>query len=59
MRDTNPSAMMIYIGEGKGGCTASNKFFESVIPVEDEAFENAVEGYRSAYRIHDRIRLFQ
>lgn len=57
MREVNPSSMMIYIGEGKGGCTASDKFFDSMIPVEDKSFEKAVEGYRAAYRIRDRIHL--
>lgn len=34
MRKMNPNCIMIYIGEDYGGCTADDKFFETLEPVE-------------------------
>ena len=59
MREINPTAMMIYIGEGAGGCTVDEKFFETAIVVPDSEFQNAVREYRSAYCIHDRLVLIK
>lgn len=59
MRKANPNAVLLYIGEGPSGATASDKFFENAIPVDDPAFYKAVEGYRSAYAIHDSPRLYK
>ena len=59
MREINPTAMMIYIGEGAGGCTADEKFFETAIVVPDSEFQHAVREYRSAYCIHDRLVLIK
>ena len=41
MRDINPSCIMIYIGEGKGGCTANDEFFTMFEKIEDESFNEA------------------
>lgn len=36
MRKVNPNCRMIYIGEGKNGCTANDAFFDTLIDVSDE-----------------------
>ena len=36
MREINPSAIMIVIGEGQGGCTANDDFFEEINIIKDE-----------------------
>lgn len=59
MREVNPAAFMLYIGEGPGGGTASASFFEVAEPVEDEGFQLAVQLFRSAYTIKDRPMLFR
>lgn len=59
MREVNPAAFMLYIGEGPGGGTASASFFEVAEPVEDEGFQLAVQMFRSAYTIKDRPMLFR
>ena len=41
MRDVNPSCIMIYIGEEKGGCTAIDEFFDMFERIEDESFNVA------------------
>lgn len=59
MRETNPKCLMIYVGEGDGGCTASDKFFESLIEVDDSGFNNAVKNFRSWWGIYDRPMLIK
>ena len=44
MREINPTAMMIYIGEGAGGCTVDEKFFETAIVVPDSEFQKRGQG---------------
>ena len=39
MRKVNSNCIMIYIGEGMGGCTANDEFFENIQEIEDEEFE--------------------
>ncbi|MFA5576369.1 MAG: hypothetical protein WCZ27_04880 [Tissierellaceae bacterium] len=41
MRSINPSCIMIYIGEGRGGSTANDDFFDLLEKVEDESFHKA------------------
>ena len=36
MREVNPACRMIYIGEQRGGCTADDSFFDSMIDVSGE-----------------------
>ena len=36
MREVNHSAVMIVIGEGQGGCTANDDFFEEINIIKDE-----------------------
>lgn len=53
MREVNPFCIMIFIGEGYGGCTASDEFFDSIAEVEDETFNDAVKEYKQWWGIHD------
>lgn len=53
----NPNALVVYIGEGNGGCTASERFFEHFKLIEDEGFEEATSNYQSWEYIHDRLYL--
>lgn len=53
MRRMNSDAQMLYIGEQKGGATANDAFFETVVPVEDNDFEKAVTNYKQFFGIHD------
>jgi hypothetical protein len=57
MREINPFCQMIYIGEGIGGCTADDDFFDNIQPINNDAFENAVKDYPQWYGLHDRIQL--
>ncbi len=47
MRNVNPDCILIYIGEGKGGCTADDDFFDSYVDISDE-FEEIKE-LRNSY----------
>lgn len=49
----NPKALILYIGETEGGCTANEKFFEHFEPILDPQFEQAVENFKSWDGIHD------
>lgn len=57
MRETNPKAKMIYIGEGMGifgyGATANADFLAQAESVDDPEFENAVRQYKQYTGIHD------
>lgn len=59
MRECYPDAKFIYIGEGPGGCTADDKFFDTAIEVYDDAFSKAVEDFQSWFGIHDRVILYK
>lgn len=50
-----PGAALIYCGEGQGGCTASNEFFELMEGwSEDEKFDEAVNPHHHQWHgIHD------
>lgn len=53
MREINPKAMMIYIGEWSGGATASDSFFEAASIVNNAEFTSAVKNFKQMYGIHD------
>jgi len=53
MREINPNAVMIYIGEPPGGCTADDNFFEIAQYVQDESFDTAIRNFKSIWGIHD------
>jgi hypothetical protein len=57
MREVNKNCIMIYIGEGKGGCTASDEFFEAIKIIKDSSFDDAVKDYQRWIGLHDRIML--
>lgn len=57
MREVNPNAKMIYIGEWIGGCTANDNFFEEINVIDDININNANEYYNSWIGIYDRIYL--
>ena len=55
LREVNPKASIIYIGEDWGGCTASNDFFENAEFYEDKRIEDANKVYANFPGIHDSI----
>lgn len=55
MREVNPSAFMIFIGEGCGGCTANDDFYNSIIEVDDMAIHMINAIYPRWNGIHDRL----
>jgi methylase of polypeptide subunit release factors len=57
MREVNPFCMMIFIGEGPGGCTADNDFFDSIKEIEDKGFINAISNYKQWLGIYDYPKL--
>jgi|688.fasta_scaffold168898_5 hypothetical protein len=59
MREVNPFCVMICIGEGHGGCTADDEFFDNVITIEDEEFEKSVSNFKQWWGIHDYPQLFK
>ena len=59
MRKVNPKCRMIYIGEGMGGCTANDNFFETAEYIDLNTFDKAVSKYSIWEGIHDNIFLFK
>lgn len=57
MREVNPNARMIYIGEGWGGCTANDDFFENIEEIEDELIDYINSKYQTWDGMHDYISL--
>jgi hypothetical protein len=55
--EVNPHALIIFIGEWEGGCTASEAFFESFEEVEDANFEPVKRAYKTWFGLHDSIYL--
>lgn len=53
MREVNPAACMIFIGEWRGA-TASDSFFDVAEIVEDTTFQQAVANFKSIYQVQDR-----
>ena len=53
MRQVNPAAQMIFIGEWRGG-TASSKFFDAAKMVESDSFAPAVAHFKCIYGVQDR-----
>lgn len=54
MREVNPSCIMIYIGEEKGGCTANDEFFTAFEKIEDESFNVANMKFQNWSLIKDQ-----
>ena len=53
MHEINPDCKMIVIGEGYGGCTADDLFFEHIKTVEEN--EEFMNNFKSWYHIHDYV----
>lgn len=51
MNEINPDCKMIVIGEGKGGCTADDLFFEHLEYMDDYDFSN----FKRWFGIHDYV----
>lgn len=60
LRNVNPKALIIHIGEGGGGCTDSDQFFGAVKQVNDKRFyEDVAPKYQTWQMLHDRLNLFR
>ena len=57
MREINPDCLLIYIGEGMGGCTADDDFFNTIQEIDDDNFNKAIINYQKWRGLHDEIRL--
>ena len=56
MRSQNPMSKLIYFGEGRGGCTANDKFFNVANFIYDnEVFNAASCFFQSWWKIHDGL----
>lgn len=56
LKEVNPNAILVFIGEGAGGCTADDDFYESFDILEDYSFyKNVASNYERWESIHDRI----
>lgn len=54
LSEVNSKAKIIYIGEGAGGCTGCDKFWDKVELVSDNNWNKVYQAYRSWYGIHDK-----
>ena len=60
MRDINPKCRLIYIGEGKGGCNAENRFFNEAVYInDDERFNDITRRFQKWAAIYDKISLIK
>jgi hypothetical protein len=53
----NPNALIVYIGEGCGGCTADDDFHDHFREIEDEEFQKAASGFQRWWGLHDYVML--
>lgn len=53
MREINPKCKLIFIGEGHGGCTANDEFFETAIETKGSFY------IPSHFGIHDRLVVYK
>lgn len=53
LNEVNSRAVVVYIGEGYGGCTASDSFFDNFEEIEDAEFDKVVDKYQAWPAIHD------
>lgn len=54
LHEVNPSALVVYIGEHNGGCTADKAFHQHFEEIKDKKFNNVISNYQSWHMIHDR-----
>lgn len=57
IKEVNPEAYLIYIGEGKGGSTASDTFFKEANWIEDEDFNRIKAHYETWFGLKDTLYL--
>jgi hypothetical protein len=55
--EVNPNALVVFIGEGSGGCTADHEFFDHFQPITDEGFQEVEDNYQRWDGIHDEPQL--
>ncbi|MGN5650934.1 hypothetical protein [Bacillus sp. Brlt_9] len=55
LNEVNPKALVIYIGEKCGGCTANDEFFNSFSIIEDPKFEIAASHFQSWHLFFDKL----
>jgi hypothetical protein len=53
LHEVNPSALIIYIGESMGGCTANEDFFYHFERIDDELFDEVTSNYERWQGLHD------
>lgn len=52
----NPKAIVVFCGEGHGGCTANDNFFNSFEEIEDTVFYGSVaQKYKTWYGLYDQL----
>ena len=59
LRKYRPDSYIIYIGEGDGGCTGDDMFYNEMQVVDNEEFEKVADMYNSFMGIHDRLWLIK
>lgn len=59
MREVNPNAVMVYIGEPMGGCTGNDELYEEMEIIPDKKIDNVNRVFPSWYGIHDRLYLIK
>ena len=55
LHEVNPNAILVYIGEGSGGCTADDEFYDNFVELEDESFHIVARNYERWDGIRDSI----
>lgn len=55
MRKINPEAIMICIGEGYGGCTANNSFYDAMKEIDEDDSDKINENFTQWFGLHDRV----
>lgn len=55
--EVNHSAVIVSIGEGCGGCTADDSFFECFDEIDDEKFGEVIRNFERWEGVYDRPRL--
>jgi hypothetical protein len=61
-KNMKPGQYMLYIGEGRGGCTADDEFFQLTDGKQiqdDEDFNKIDDAFVQFYGLHDRPELYQ
>ena len=57
LHEINPNALIIYIGEFDGGCTADDSFHEHFQIIRDDNFNRAADMYQRWPSLHDSVYL--